>query len=122
VRTGIKTEQLMHRHTGEKSTKTDPLMHKKISVGLFIDLWNAGRTLVQGQNRPDIPILLMFGEEDRIVSSSAGKTLAERINAEYRLWEDMGHDLHVEAENSKVFQYVLQWIKKIENGNIQNHC
>ncbi|MDR1672620.1 MAG: lysophospholipase [Bacteroidales bacterium] len=119
VRTGIKTEQLTRRNT-EKSTKTDPLMHKKISVKLFDDLWNAGRMLMHGQNRPDVPLLLMFGSEDRIVSRSSGKAFAERVNAEYRLWENMGHDLHIDAGNTDVFQYVLHWIQC--HGNIQNPC
>ncbi|MDR1864644.1 MAG: lysophospholipase [Bacteroidales bacterium] len=120
VRTGIKAEQLA-MNGSQKSSKTDALIHKRISVKLFTDLRQAAGEVLQNRYQPHLPVLLMFGKEDRLVSRRAGELLAGRIaSVEYKLWDGMGHDLPHEVHNDAVFYYVLNWmIRQIrKDGNV----
>ncbi|MDR3094628.1 MAG: lysophospholipase, partial [Bacteroidales bacterium] len=108
VRTGIKAKQLTLNGSG-KSTKTDPLIHKKISIQLFTDMWNESRRIRQNGFRPNVPILLMFGSQDRLISYQTGEQLAKGA-IEYKLWDETGHDLHLEIGNGRALQYIVKWI------------
>jgi alpha-beta hydrolase superfamily lysophospholipase len=111
VKTGIKAAQLT-LNGSEKSTKTDPLIHKKISIKMFTDMWKESRRIGRNGFHPNVPVLLMYGSQDRLISYQAGKMLAKDA-AGYKLWDGMGHDLHHEINNRQVLQYIIKWIRNL---------
>lgn len=123
--TGIKANQLAHEGTAVKSTKTDPLMHKKISVKLFVDLWESGEIILRSKHRVNVPLLLMHGNADKLVSCQASRSFVHNTGekTKFKQWNGMYHDLHNDAANEAVFQYVLKWISglDIKNGKVQNN-
>ncbi|MDR2036781.1 MAG: lysophospholipase [Bacteroidales bacterium] len=123
VKTGIKRDQLSSSEV-QKSTKTDPLLHKKISIKLFTDLWKNGEIILKLKHRLNIPLLLMHGEDDPLVSCQASQAFANNAGAytSFKLWKGMKHELLSDAENEAVFQHIIQWIMNVyKNGNIQNN-
>ena len=124
VRTGVRADQLSTGGAGIKSTKTDPLLHKKISIKLFSDLWKNGDMLLRNRRRIHIPLLLMYGTADPLTSYHAGKSFVQNAGeyATFKQWNGMRHDLLNDADSEVVFQYVMKWLSKqmIENGTVPN--
>ncbi|MDR2847872.1 MAG: lysophospholipase, partial [Bacteroidales bacterium] len=109
VTTGIKAGELT-LNGSEKSSKTDPLIHKKISIRLFTDMWKESRRILQNDFHPNIPVLLMYGNQDRLISYRAGELFANAAdNISYKLWDGMGHDLHCETGNQPILQHIIEW-------------
>jgi alpha-beta hydrolase superfamily lysophospholipase len=124
VRTGIKSGQLSQNEAGTKSTKTDPLLHKKISIKLFTDLWMNSETILRNRHRLNIPLLLMHGTADPLTSYQASKSFTQNAGeyTSFKQWRGMHHDLLNDTGYEAVFQYVMKWLTKkvIENGTVQN--
>jgi alpha-beta hydrolase superfamily lysophospholipase len=125
VSTGLKAEQLSHDGAGMKSTKTDPLLHKKISFKLFTDLWKNGKMMIRNKYRLNIPLLLMHGTDDPVTSYQASKLFSQNAegNVTFKEWHGMRHNLLNDAGNGNVFQYVMEWlsnqiIKKWNNSEL----
>ncbi len=121
--TGIKANRLTSG-ASTKSTKTDPLMHKKISVKLFTDLLENGENILRNKHRLNVPLLMMYGDADRLSSYRAGKSFAQNAGkyTEFKLWKGMYHDLYNDTGNEAVFQYVMNWISRLikNDGAVQN--
>jgi len=112
VPTGIKADQLSNDGVRVKSTKTDPLLHKKISIKLFSDLWKSGEMMLNNKHKLSIPLLLMHGTADPLTSFQATESFAQNAegNITFKEWHEMRHDLLNDAGNEAVFQYVMQWL------------
>jgi alpha-beta hydrolase superfamily lysophospholipase len=114
VRTGIRADQLSQDGDRIKSTKKDPLLHKRISIKLFSDLWTNSKILLRNKIRLNIPCLLMHGTADTLVSYKTSKSFAKR-NRKFiylKSWYKMRHDLLHDAGNEVVFRYVIHWLSK----------
>ena len=128
VRMGIKAEQLVHDGVGAKSSSTDPLLHKKISIKLFSDVWANSETILSNQHRMNVPLLLMHGTADPLTSYQASKSVAHNAgeHATFKQWQGMYHNLLNDTRSEIVFQYMMKWLSKqiIEkekgNGTVQN--
>jgi alpha-beta hydrolase superfamily lysophospholipase len=125
VSTGIRADQLSHEGVSAKSTKTDTLLHKKISIKLFTDLWKNSKMILRNKHKLNIPILLMHGTDDPLTSYQASKSFAQNTvgHVTFKKWREMRHDLLNDAGNEVVFQYVMKWLSKqiINNGTVQNN-
>ena len=123
VRTGIKAEQLSHTDAEKrKSSKKDPLLQKRISIKLFSDIYANGDMIVRNDNLSStIPILLMHGSDDKIVSFDVNESFAKKNQAiiDFKKWDNMYHDLLFDTGKEDVFGYVMQWLSKkvVENWN-----
>lgn len=74
------------------SYTSDPLVHHTMSIRLGIELFLAGRRLMQSNQHTKIPCLLVHGSEDRLSDISGSKEYCQdRNNA--ALWELEG-ELH----------------------------
>ncbi len=124
VRTGVRSEELGNTEAAGKSTKKDPLLHKKISVKLFMDIWNNGEWIMRNKHKINTPLLLMHGSLDQLTSCKATQSFARHSgpNTKFKQWRGMFHDLYNDPNNEIVFQYVVSWISRtIEKyGVVQN--
>jgi alpha-beta hydrolase superfamily lysophospholipase len=115
VSTGIKREELFFEGVVQKSTKTDPLLHKKISLKLFTDLWQNSERILCSKHKLNVSLLLMHGKSDPLTSCQATNTFAQNSgkHTEFKQWNGMYHDLHEDVNNEIVFQYVEKWISRL---------
>ena len=125
VRTGVRGNQLSQGATKKKSTKTDPLLHKKISIGFFSDLWTNSEMILHSKHRLNIPLLLMHGTADTLTSYQTSKSFAQNSGefTTFKQWNDMHHDLLNDEGSEEVFRYVVKWLSKqiVKNGTVQNN-
>ena len=125
IRTGVKASQLSQTGIVAKSTKTDPLLHKKISVKLFSDLLANGKAIISKKYLPCAPVLLMHGTADTLVSFKASQKFSKKNRKVilFKAWRDMRHDLLNDAGKEMVFRFVMKWIyvNVLKNGNVQNN-
>lgn len=93
--------------------KNDPLVHDKISAAAGIALMEGAEWLDQYSGIVTVPLLLLHGTGDKIISSNATKAFYDRVAGDvtHHEWPGLYHELHNEKEQEEVFEYTLAWIK-----------
>ncbi len=95
--------------------ETDPLIHNKISAGMFFSILNKGNELYKTIEKLNCPTLLMHGDADRLTSCQATTDIAQ-LNTSFitlRIWNGAYHELHHEPERNEVFAFELAWLQKL---------
>lgn len=92
----------------------DPLVHGKISIGLFSSVQEAGLNALRNIYKINCPFLLMHGTADNITSHKASEEYVMNTSDRTRLklWEGAYHELHHEEQHNEVFDYIIQWLKE----------
>ncbi|MBW2623806.1 MAG: lysophospholipase, partial [Deltaproteobacteria bacterium] len=87
----------------------DPLVHDRISVRLFLEVYQAGLWALEQAADFPIPLLLMHGEADRLTSAEASREFAAKIKegCTLKIWEGMFHEIHNEPEKEDVYQEIV---------------
>lgn len=62
-----------------KAYQSDPLIHNKISAGLFFSILKRGETALENALKVTIPLLAIHGSEDKITSWEATKEFAQNV-------------------------------------------
>jgi alpha-beta hydrolase superfamily lysophospholipase len=91
----------------------DPLVHGRVSLRLAVDLLSNGEWIIAHAGEfPPIPLLLMQGSRDRIVSPQATDAFARGCSARltYKVWEGLYHELHNEFEQNEIIQFMIDWM------------
>ena len=110
---GLNVNHLSHDVTIAEKYKNDPLVHGKISVGLFFSAITAGRYSLVHASELKIPTLLLHGSDDMITSPEASREFAGKTGmAELKIWDGGYHELHNEPFKDEVFNYIMNWINK----------
>ena len=117
VKTGIKAAQLAQGGVGVRSSKNDPLLHKKISIKLFSDLWTNSKTILCNPYRIKIPLLVMHGTADPLTSYHTSESFVQNVGeyATFKPWNDKRHNLLNDIGSEEVFQYMMKWLSQIFN-------
>ena len=113
VHNGLRAESLGRPPEVAQSYRKDPLVHGRISVGLFRDAARAGEFWAARADSLPIPALLMHGDADRVTDWVATEQLAKRCkeNASWQVWPDAVHELHHDTVADEVFEAMLAWLK-----------
>ena len=92
----------------------DPLVHDKISAGLFTEMVEAGRFVLDHAQELKLPVLLIHGEADPITSPEASKSFADKTPdcVKFQPFPDMLHETHNEIGKEQVYQTVLSWLEE----------
>lgn len=92
--------------------ESDPLVHGQVSARLGIDILTRGEWAVNHAADLAIPMLLMQGSADRIVSAAAAREFAQRAGSfcTYKEWDGLYHELHNEPEKAAVLQTMMDWL------------
>lgn len=111
---GLDVNGLCHDEAVITGYKSDPLVHDRISAGLFLSASRGGKEAIKRAGEITIPLLLMHGTLDRITSFKGSKDFAGNAgdNTTLRLWEDGYHELHNEPRKDEVFRHIIDWIDK----------
>ena len=97
-----------------RAYKNDPLVHDRLTPRLGIDLLRSGLWALEHANEFTLPLLLMHGDADSIVSAKASSEFAVGAGkgCTLKIWPGLYHELHNEPEKEEVFSYLLGWLEK----------
>lgn len=96
-----------------RRVQADPLYHKRISARLGLDFILTGRRVRAFHGMARIPLLLMQGTADAIVSPGATIGFARGLTGDVTLktWDGMAHELHNEPEKEAVLSFARDWME-----------
>lgn len=93
--------------------EADPLVHRKLSAQLGIDMLESGQEIDAWSGSLPVPTLLMHSTADGVTSYAASADFARRNPDQltFQSWEGLFHELHNEPEKEEVFAAVLSWLE-----------
>lgn len=109
---GLDTVYLSHDSSVIELYNNDPLVHDKISAGLFAAATKAAKFSLANASNLKIPALILHGSDDMICSPEGSRKFAAATQrAELKIWDGGYHELHNEPFRKEVFSYIINWIK-----------
>ncbi len=111
---GLDVKSLCHDKTVIDKYKCDPLVHDRISAGLFLIATKGGIETIKRAGDISLPALIMHGTDDKITSPAGSSSFQNNAgkNVSFRLWEGLYHELHNEFEKEEVFSFIVGWLMK----------
>ncbi len=108
---GLRTEYLSHDQKVVDAYINDPLVHGLISAGLFISMTEAAEETLKRASEINIPLLLMHGRDDMIISPSGTLEIAASVKScTLKLWEGGYHEVHNDTMKDEHFEFICEWI------------
>ena len=111
---GLDTKVLSRDPEVVRAYENDHLVHDHISARMFIGVYQAGQWALKHASEFPLPLLLMHGGEDKIISVEASREFANRITKKciFKIWNSLYHEIHNEPEKEKVFKFLIDWLDK----------
>ena len=111
---GLKASDLSHDPVVVAAYQNDPLVHEMISARMFLSLYDSGLWALAHAAEFPLPLLVMNGSQDALVSAPSARLFAERAGAKatFKGWEGMYHEIHNESVQAEVFEYMIDWLGK----------
>ena len=108
--------------TDEKEVQkyiNDPLIHGKITTNTGLEMIKAAEFLNQYSGEFKMPLLVMHGAEDKIVSPKGSRELVKRVSGAitFKEWKGLYHEIHNEPNRVEIFEFILKWMNGILNKN-----
>ncbi len=93
--------------------QADPLTHEFVSARLVVDIIDVGQNVLKNIGRFPVPLLILQGSDDRMVSPDGARRCAEILQhrCTYKEWEGGYHDLHNDIMKQEVMAFIADWIK-----------
>lgn len=113
---GLDLQNLSHDPALIRAYQEDKLCHDRISASLGLDLLTLGEWMIARAGEFPLPLLLMQGSGDKIVSTEATDRFAKATPPEkitYKVWEGLYHETHNEPEKEKVIHFMTKWVQTI---------
>jgi acylglycerol lipase len=110
---GLETDALSHDPAVVAAYRGDPLVHDRLSACLGMGLLDSGEWLMNHASEfPPIPLLIMHGLGDRIVSAEASRQFASQVQGDvvFKPWDNLFHEIHNEPEKQLVIDFMIKWI------------
>ena len=97
-----------------KAYLADPLVHGKITAGMFFSAFEAAKWALDHAQTLKVNTLVMHGTEDKLTSPEGSKEFVGKTDgkATFQSWDGMRHEPHNEPGDS-VALYVAGWIEGI---------
>ena len=111
---GLDTKVLSRDPEVVHAYENDPMVHDRISARMFISFYQAGQWALEHASEFSLPLLLMQGGADKIISVEAGREFAGKIkeNCTLKIWDGLYHEIHNEPEKEEVFKFLIDWLDK----------
>lgn len=112
---GLDPHDLSHDPQVVQAYIEDPLVHDRISAGLFLAAYQAGLWALENASRLQVPLLLMHGTADRLTSPEASAAFCARVGplCTLRLWEGLYHEVHNEPQKAEVLATLRNWLESL---------
>jgi alpha-beta hydrolase superfamily lysophospholipase len=111
----IKPEDLSRNLKVVHDYRTDNLVHDRISLRLFKQVYYAGLSVSKNIYKINLPLLVMHGTQDNVTSCKATREFVR--NASNRTtfieWEGGYHELHHDLDSEKVFESLATWLNML---------
>ena len=93
----------------------DPLVHDQVSARWSKETIDRMHYMHANTNLFKNPILIMHGKEDQVLDPDGSRQIYENIMAndkELKIWDGMCHEIFNEMDKTKVYNFMLEWIKQ----------
>jgi alpha-beta hydrolase superfamily lysophospholipase len=100
---------------------SDPLVHDRITGGLYGDTVARGEEFIARAAELRLPFLLMQGRDDRIVDPSGSQRFFARATAPDRafcLYPGLYHEIFNEVDHERVFQDLESWLSQHTDAHV----
>ncbi len=113
---GLDAKDISHDEEEVRKYREDPLVHDRISIGLFDSIERAAKNALSNIYKINCPYLIMHGTGDRITSHKTSEAYVMNTSNRTRLklWAGAYHELHHEPEREEVFNYIIVWMKEFK--------
>jgi acylglycerol lipase len=113
VSSRLNTSHLSRDQAVVDAYKNDPLVHDKVSIGLFSGAMNSASYSLRHAAELKTPTLILHGSDDMICSPEGSREFCSKTtSAELRIWEGGYHELHNEPFRDEVFRFIMDWIRE----------
>jgi acylglycerol lipase len=110
---GLNSKDLAHSPEVANKYTNDPLVHPKVSTRLGLDMLTSGSWMIQHAGEFPVPLLLVQGSEDHIVSPKAAQAFADGAPSgmtTYKVWDHAYHETHNDDCKAEAIQYMIDWL------------
>ena len=110
----ITGEKLTHDPLAAKAYDTDPLVHQKVTAGLYVEMNKPMQKVKDNVEFIDVPILMLLGSSDPVVSPKGGENLFSNLkisDKDLKIYEGYYHELINEIDRERVFQDIERWVQ-----------
>jgi alpha-beta hydrolase superfamily lysophospholipase len=113
--TGLEAKHMSSNHDEVDKYGKDPLIHDKISAGLFLEIEKAAGIIVKSIYKINVPFLCMHGSEDQVTSPASSQNFVQNTSnlTTLKIWEGKYHELHKEDNKEEVFAFIIKWLNSI---------
>jgi alpha-beta hydrolase superfamily lysophospholipase len=111
---GLDTKVLSRDPEVVHAYENDPLVHDHISSRMFIGIYQSGYWALEHASEFSLPLLLMHGGDDKIISIESSREFTGKIkeNCTLKIWDGLYHEIHNEPEKEEVFNFLIDWLDK----------
>ena len=99
----------------KRAYDADPLVHDRVSVRFGVDFLRAGEWALERAATFPVPVLVMVGSADRLVSVTAPAEFAIAAGSccTFKVWDGLYHETHNEPEQQHVIEFALAWLDRV---------
>ncbi|QGM29467.1 alpha/beta fold hydrolase [Bacillus sp. N3536] len=113
----IELKELTRNYSAYQNLVNDPYYRTIISHDWYKELENEMKTVSQyPESIPNVPVLLMTGERDKITDTAAAKAWLKKqelSDYQFKEWKNCFHDLYLEPEREEIFTYSHSFINNV---------
>lgn len=117
---GVTAEDLTRNPEVIKETQEDQLMLSKVTYYWYKEIIETMKDTVEHlTDIRSIPLLLMYGSEDRISDRDTMDLVKQHVKTKelyYKVWQGLYHEVHNEPERDEVMRYILAFL----NNSVSN--
>ena len=117
----IDANVLSHDPATAPAYRSDPLVHNRITAGLYGDTIARGEEFIARAPELRVPFLLMHGRDDQIVDPIGSQRFFARATAPERafcVYPRLYHEIFNELEHEKVFQDIDSWLSQRTDAHL----
>lgn len=112
---GLNPSLLCHDQDVVRAYRNDPLVHDWATARLYTEATKAGGLALQAAPSFTHPLLLVCGEQDRLVDIRAAERFyhnAASGDKSMRIWPGLYHEIHHEPHHEPILQHMVEWVEE----------
>ncbi len=117
----VDPDVLSHDPANARAYRTDPLIHDRITAGLYGDTIARGEEFIARAPELRVPFLLLHGRDDQIVDPVGSQRFFARAMVPDRafvLYPGLYHEVFNEIEQEKVFRDIESWLTQRTDNHL----